>query len=33
MNKPPKIDKTVYVIDSDGERTEPRVIETDKPQP
>ena len=33
VNKPPKIDKTVHVIDSDGERTEPRVIEMDEPQP
>jgi len=30
--KPPKIDTNVHVIDSDGERTEPRVVETVEPQ-
>jgi len=33
VNKTPKVDSTVHVIDSDGERAEPRVFETDEPQP
>jgi len=33
VNKTPKIDTTVHIIDSYGKRTEPRVIETDQPQP
>jgi len=33
VNKTPIIDTTVHVIDSDEERTEPRVIETGQPQP
>jgi len=33
VDKTPKIDTIVHIIDSDGERTEPRVIETDQPQP
>jgi len=33
VNKPPKIDANVHVIYSDGERLEPRVVETVEPQP
>jgi len=32
VNKPPKIDTNVHIIDCDGERTKPRVIETVEPQ-